>query len=472
MLHFFDKDLFLQSRRNLGDREGTPIFQLLIIFRETQIFEQFVRNRIDDWMKKKPVLLDAPLYSLALNYHRNQRIPFTLSEIRQVVRQMSQYNSSRFVIMWTNNVRKRAMELTSNNRDEARVEEAMKKLVQECRESTILLVDVMGVVWERLRTCRGMQWKHGLYGLQLLRKLILEGPVTAVSDALECFGKINKLLKYENIRSAPAQQIRQAAREVSVLLMNRSKLFQQRRFLALQRKDKVVLKREDRIKITMKFAEVHAKVKPSGFVTQRIETTDFLSVTMPPKASVDQWSQSVDLISLQSDPSQATPVAPSQLDAANNLSNALGNFSISNPSPIPPSYSTNLTGFGYGPTAVNMQSVPPPPASGIYPPQQQAYYGFASVPQQYSQQQVTQSAPVGPTSVQLQSVPSQPASYAYPPQQQAYYSNASVPQVNPQTQLTQSVPMISQQQYNTVSNTQQTPAGQNKVSPKNFDPFA
>jgi len=149
----FDKDLFLQSRRSLGDKEGTPIYQLLIIFRETQIFEQFVRNRIDDVLKKKTVLLDAPLYNLAFNYHRNKRVPFAVNEIRHVVRQMSQYNSSRFIIMWTNNARKRAMALTSNNRDETIVIPEVKRLVNDCRESTIILVDVMGVIWTRMSSC-------------------------------------------------------------------------------------------------------------------------------------------------------------------------------------------------------------------------------------------------------------------------------------------------------------------------------
>lgn len=353
----FDKNLFLQSRMKLGDREGTPLYQLLLIFRETQIFEQFVRNRIDDVMKKKPVLFDAPLYNLAFNFHRNNKLPFVMNEIRRVVRQMSQNNSSRFVIMWTNGYRKKAMNLTSNNRDEASALLGIKKLVQECRESTMILVDVMGVIWERLRTCRGMQWKHGLYALQLLRELILNGPLSAVSDALEAFGKVKKLMKYENMRSGVAQQIRHAARDICNLLMNRAKLFQQRRFLAMQRKETdapmVALKRDIRINfISMKFSDVHARLKPSGILVQPVATSDLMNVTMPSsKSEVDQLSQTVDLLCIQ-------------------------------------------------------QPFPPMAVSNMYPSQQQLLFDYTAAPQQ--QYNIGSNAPVSQQSIVTQSKGSLP----------------------------------------------------------------
>jgi len=131
-------------------------------------------------------------------------------------------------------------------------------------------------------------------------------------------------MKYENMRSGVAQQIRQTARDVCNLLMNRSKLFHQRRFLAMQRKESeapmMVLKRDTRINfVSMKFSDVHAKLKPAGLLVQTTPTPDLLNVvTVPPSSVVDQLSQTIDLLSIQSDLSQ-TPNTLLQPISSNNV---------------------------------------------------------------------------------------------------------------------------------------------------------
>ena len=82
-----------------------------------------------------------------------------------------------------------------------------KKLVQECRESSVILVEVMNVVWERLRDSRGMQWKHGKFALQIIQDLILHGPLGAVAEATDGLDRIRRMKYYENTRAIATYSI-------------------------------------------------------------------------------------------------------------------------------------------------------------------------------------------------------------------------------------------------------------------------
>ena len=48
------------------------------------------------------------------------------------------------------NIRKTTMSLTSNSRVEETAMRDLNKLVQECREGSCRLVEVMSVVWDRI----------------------------------------------------------------------------------------------------------------------------------------------------------------------------------------------------------------------------------------------------------------------------------------------------------------------------------
>jgi len=69
-----DKNLFMQSRSKFGDVEGSGMYPLLTYFRESQLFEEFVKARITDISLRKPILNDAPIFSLTSNYLRVHRI--------------------------------------------------------------------------------------------------------------------------------------------------------------------------------------------------------------------------------------------------------------------------------------------------------------------------------------------------------------------------------------------------------------
>ena len=143
---------------------------------------------------------DSPLFSLALNHFRVHRIPFGAAQVRTVVRKMAESSPSRFMLRGALDVRTRALAVTSNSRVEASVTQELQRLAHDSREGSCLLQEIMSVVWERLRDSRGMQWKHGLYGLQLLRELILHGPISAITEASDGLNEIRRMKFYENMR--------------------------------------------------------------------------------------------------------------------------------------------------------------------------------------------------------------------------------------------------------------------------------
>jgi hypothetical protein len=91
----------------------------------------------------------------------------------------------------------------------------------------------MSVIWLRLRDCMGLQWKHAVLALQLLRNLLYHGPLTAVTEATDGLHKIRSLKYYENIRPVCAQQVSAA---VYGLLVDRATLFTVRRTCADRRR--------------------------------------------------------------------------------------------------------------------------------------------------------------------------------------------------------------------------------------------
>jgi hypothetical protein len=135
------------------------------------------------------------------------------------------------------NARRIAMALTSNKGFDGDSGRAIAQLVEDCRECTSVLADVMSVIWLRLRDSRGMQWKHGLFSLQLLRNLIYHGPLASVAEATDGLDKLRQMKFYgDKMRAQNANQIRVAATHLYELLVDRAKLFMVRRVCASKRR--------------------------------------------------------------------------------------------------------------------------------------------------------------------------------------------------------------------------------------------
>lgn len=232
-----DRNRFLQQKRSTGDGEGTAIWPLLQNFCQTQMLEEFAKARIEEVRTREPITADAPLFARCAHYHRQHNIDFGLISVRRISRQLSESSPARLTGMLQTNARKNAMTLTSNKTFEGDYGQAVAQLIEQCRESTAVLFDVMSVIWLRIRDSRGMQWKHGYHALQLVRNLILHGPLAAVTEATDGLEKIRAMKYYENMRKPAADQVRSAAMDVYNLLVDRSRLFSVRRFCAARRRE-------------------------------------------------------------------------------------------------------------------------------------------------------------------------------------------------------------------------------------------
>jgi hypothetical protein len=231
-----DRERYLQQRRSMGDGEGSTMWPLLKNFCQTQMLEEFAKARIEEVRTRAPVTPDAPLFLQCANYHRQHSIDFGILSVRRVARQVAESSPSRLTGLLQTNARRMAMTLTSNKAYEGDFSQAIAQLVEQCREGTSVLFDVMSVIWLRMRDCKGLQWKHGYQALQLLKNLLYHGPMAVIAEATDGLDKIRAMKYYDNnLRSQSVQQVRTAAQNVYNLLVDRSKLFFIRRVCADRR---------------------------------------------------------------------------------------------------------------------------------------------------------------------------------------------------------------------------------------------
>ena len=231
-----DRNRFLQQKRAMGDGEGSPMWPLLQNFCQTQMLEEFAKARVEELRMRQPISPDAPLFAKCADFHRQQNIDFGILSVRRVCQQVSEANPSRLGQLQLN-ARRNAMALTSNKNFEGDYGNAIAALVEQCRESSSVLFDVMSVIWLRIRDAKGMQWKHAYQSLQLLRNLLFHGPLGAIAEATDGLDKIRALKFYEHMRPQIAQQVRGAAETLYDLLVDRAKLFSIRRFCAQRRRE-------------------------------------------------------------------------------------------------------------------------------------------------------------------------------------------------------------------------------------------
>lgn len=233
-LPVLDRNKFLQHKRNMGEGEGTTIYPLLTSFCQTQMLEEFAKARIEEIRTNHVIQSDSPLFLQCASYHRQHHIDFGILNVKRIVRQIVENNpsnGSRIAGMLQTNARRIAMTLTSTKGYDGQgdTNQVIADLVDSCHECTSILFDVMSVIWFRLRDCKGMNWKHGLQALQILRNLLYHGPLAAITEAVDGLDKIRALKYYENMRPVSVLQIRSLASVVYNLLVDRAKLFYVRR---------------------------------------------------------------------------------------------------------------------------------------------------------------------------------------------------------------------------------------------------
>lgn len=234
-LPHLDRNRFLEQKNAMGEGENTPIWPLLQNFCQTQMLEEFAKARVEEVRLRLPVTSDSALFTQCTNYHRLHNIDFSVVNVRRVSRQVAQSNPSRGIVQTT--ARRTAMLLTSNRTYEGDYNTAVAQLVEQCRECTSVLYDVMSVIWVRMRDSKGLHWKHGFQALQILRNLLYHGPMSAIAEATDGLDKIRAMKFYnDNMRSQICTQIRQAANQVYSLLVDRAKLYNIRRLCVNKRR--------------------------------------------------------------------------------------------------------------------------------------------------------------------------------------------------------------------------------------------
>ena len=335
-----DHDRFLQQKRQLGYGEGSPMFPLLQNMCQSQMFLQFVNARVEEIRLQIPVSKDSPLFSVCANYHRQHQIDFSVVNVRRVTRQVAQVNPSRLMSQANASARRDAMALTSNKQFEGNQGRAIAQLVETCHETSVLM-DVMSVLWMRLRDCKGMNWKHGLTSLQIMRNLLYHGPIAAISEATDGIDTIRMLKAYTNqLRGTAAKEVQQAASQVHELLVDRSKLFSLRRVCANRRRElndpkKGALQRDRNLQISTPFRSLHPYLHPHNSrrvspapqhqAPPMMRDNSRLVPLAPGQAEPPDW------LSCPQSPAQQSP--PMQLHAVQDM---LGVLSISAPAPQRP----------------------------------------------------------------------------------------------------------------------------------------
>ena len=233
-----DRERFVRCKQ--GEyAPGSPMGHLAKNFCQTQLFQEFSKARIAAIGSQQSVGVEGSLFLQCEQYLRQKHMDFGIATSQRIARHIADSSPVRLTGMPQTNARQVAMNLTSSKAlDSPETKRAIAQLVEQCRECSSVLPDVMSVIWARLRDCKGLQWKHGLLGLQLLRNLLYHGPLAAISEATDGLSKIRSLKFYENIRSQCAQQVQAAATVVYTLLVDRAKLFAIRRVGAELRRKK------------------------------------------------------------------------------------------------------------------------------------------------------------------------------------------------------------------------------------------
>jgi len=423
-LPHLDRNRFLQQKRAMGEGESNPMWPLLQNFCQSQMLEEFAKARVDEVRMRSPVTSDSPLFTQCGNYHRLNNIDFSVMNVRRVARQVAQKNPSRLIMLTS--VRRTAMLLTSNKTYEGDYNKTVAQLVEECRECTSTLFDVMSVIWVRIRDAKGVHWKHGLQALQVLRNLLYHGPLAAIAEATDGLDKIRSMKFYnENMRSQICTQIRQAAHQVYNLLVDRAKLFHIRRICANKRRlliepQQARYAKHSRISITHRFGAIHQLLNPMSRVAP--------APHMASAAPVSRQTANEDIFGLTTSPPVAAlgaTASPANVTGATqDMIGLFGNVGISNQSSTaPPAAPIHQAHDPFAQAPVANGPAPTPPRQTL--PPKTAFPNHSSVvpPQAPAAHAHNQFSQVPVSGAQPQNVVPQ---YSRAPQQQAPLPNANL----------------------------------------------
>lgn len=179
-------------------------------------------------------------------------------------------------------IRRRAMEFTRDNPLDGNgvktsTTSAMSDLLSSCREYDTNLRAVMGVIWSRLH--RSKNSRHLLMTLELLTRLISEGPLTVITEALDGLPIIGKMKSFSDGKNGAAnnsEEVRGAASRLYGLLVDLPILFAARRHIVVAKAEVIPMQQSSwsnylvsRLPMRIDGHTLHALFRPRGMHVQR-----------------------------------------------------------------------------------------------------------------------------------------------------------------------------------------------------------
>jgi len=331
-----DKEKFMKYRASNGDMPGSGMFLLIGNFLRGKTFDAFVAARLKELQLRQPVSEDAPLFALVTNYHRLNKIDFSMNNVRQTVRQIATQDfPTRYLIDWNMKIRDKVSQLTSSQAFQGDFKRAVSQLTEDCHECSTILIDTMMVLWTRMQEGKGLQWKKALLTLQIFRSLLLYGPINVVAEAIDGFASIRIMKSYtEALRGQNSKLVRDVAVDIYSLIVDLPVLFARRREcmnalrLAKDPKPSPLRKETRMIRGINQFRNVHTALRPPGVAA-------VAPAPPTPAGGVDLLNQGVTTASVvqqSSMPPAASSVVP---QSGNNYSNDLLSMSVAAPAPTP-----------------------------------------------------------------------------------------------------------------------------------------
>jgi hypothetical protein len=187
---WLDRKKFLLRKKQMGDRESSPMFAVCLSLSRSLMFESFVRGRIADLERPnseraKMMPHHIPLFVYCEKYLRINRLKFTMANIRRVVSSTVLSCPQHIIVDEAEAIRAKALALTSNEPFRGNVVMAVENLVSECRDVNCALPQVIAVIWARMAEARAAYWRHPLLALHLLKNLILHGVSNQLYEPLD-----------------------------------------------------------------------------------------------------------------------------------------------------------------------------------------------------------------------------------------------------------------------------------------------
>lgn len=177
---WLDRRKFLLRKKQLGEKENSPMFIVLRKFSSSVMFEAFVKGRIEDMKmtaRERSSIMPhhIPLFDICCKYLSVNRLEFTITNIRRIVAKTVVSCTRHIAVGKSIAVRARALDLTADTPFNGDIAEALSDLVESCRECNTNLSVVFSVIWHRIGQTKGSMWRHQLLALHLLKNLLLHG---------------------------------------------------------------------------------------------------------------------------------------------------------------------------------------------------------------------------------------------------------------------------------------------------------